>query len=194
MAVAAVERKTRRAEEGAKGRGTGAGGGTAGRTDADARLGERQKRQQLGYFAATLTEEVTVKYTAVARRLPAWERDLGLSHTHNTHTHTHAHTHTHRTTLGYSVLAVPLMKELNRQNLRVCVCVCVCVCVSERERGEGHRQAAKTTTRRRRRWRWRPLKEKEVVYLDDGGRLERSHVASRRRHPPPRRKTSSSLR
>ena len=39
-----------------------------------------------------------------------------------------ASTHTYRT-LGCSALAVPLMKELNRQNLRVCVCV--------RERGGG---------------------------------------------------------
>ena len=91
----------------------------------DGRQTRREERQQLGYFAATLTEEVTVKYTAAARR-----RTHCMGERPRAREHTHTHTHL---TLGCSDLAVPLMKELNRQNL---LCAHVCVCVRERG-GEG---------------------------------------------------------
>ena len=107
--------------------------------------GERrgEERQQLGYFAATLTEEVTVKYTAVARRaggLHESETSSSSARAARAHIHTSKHTHTLRT-LRCSILAVPLMKELNRQNL-------FCRCVQQR----AQQQAAKTT-----RWRRLPL-------------------------------------
>ena len=115
------------------------------RADGGRRTGEREERrgeerQQLGYFAATLTEEVTVKYTAVARRAGGLhESETSGSSARREHTYTHPNTHTLRT-LRCSILADPLMKELNRQNL-------FCRCVQQR----AQQQAAKTTRRRRRR-------------------------------------------
>ena len=165
---------------------------TGAQTDADGGRrteGERrgEERQQLGYFAATLTEEVTVKYTAVARRAGGLhESETSSSSARREHTYTHPNTHTLRT-LRCSILAVPLMKELNRQNL-------FCLGVQQRaqattgsEDNEEEEAAAGG-------------EKEEVVYLDDGGRLERMprrvasrRVARRRRHPL-RRKTSPSAR
>ena len=146
-----------------------------------------EERQQLGYFAATLTEEVTVKYTAVARRAGGLhESETSGSSARREHTYTHPYTHTLRT-LRCSILAVPLMKELNRQNL-------FCLGVQQRaqattgsEDNEEEEAAAGGAGG----------EKEEVVYLDDGGRLERMprRVARRRRRRHPlRRKTLPSAR
>ena len=131
--------------------------------------GERrgEERQQLGYFAATLTEEVTVKYTAVARRaggLHESETSSSSARAARAHIHTSKHTHLTYSTVFNS--GGPLNEGTQPAEPLLSLCAAEGATTGSGDNEEEEEEAAAGGAGGEK-------EKEEVVYLDDGGRLER---------------------
>ena len=117
----------------------------------------------MGYFAATLTEEVTVKYTAVARRAGGLhESETSSSSARREHTYTHPNTH-----LAYSTVfnsGGPLNEGTQPAEPLLSLCAAEGATTGSEDNEEEEAAAGGAGGEK---------EKEEVVYLDDGGRLER---------------------